>query len=236
MKLIAGLGNPGDEHAGNRHNVGFMAVERIAGRHGFGPWRRNFQGDVAEGRLGSEKCLLLKPSTYMNESGRAVGEAMRFYKLDVEDVVVLYDELDLAPGKVRVKVGGGAAGHNGIRSITSHIGADFTRVRIGIGHPGSKARVHGYVLRDFPKADQTWLEPLLDAIADAAPRLAEEDGAGFMNAVALATQPEKPKSKKKPASEKKNAATGEPEQQDKDDNKQAGGPFASLRKLFGGEQ
>jgi PTH1 family peptidyl-tRNA hydrolase len=188
MKLFVGLGNPGGGYARNRHNVGFMAADRIAEAHGFGPWRGKFSGQLAEGRLDGDKCFLLKPMTYMNESGRAVGEAMRFYKLATADVTVFCDELDLAPGKVRVKAGGGTAGHKGIRSIAAHIGADFQRVRIGIGHPGSKAKVQDYVLRDFAKADSAWLEPLLDAIAKAAPKLASGDDAGFMNAVALAVQ------------------------------------------------
>ena len=235
MKLFVGLGNPGGGYAKHRHNVGFMAADRIAAMHDFGPWRQRFQGDVCEGRLGAEKCLLLKPATHMNESGRAAGEAMRFYKLDAADVTVFYDELDLAPGKVRVKTGGGAAGHNGIRSLTSHIGADFTRVRIGIGHPGHKDKVHGYVLHDFSKADKAWLEPLLDAIADAAPKLTEDDAAGFMNAVALNTRSEsddQPKPKESATSRRKRA--------DSDKDKRAetsnAGPFARLRSLFGGEQ
>lgn len=202
MILLAGLGNPGDEYKNNRHNVGFMAVDRIAERHGFGPWRSRFQGEVAEGRLGTEKCLLLKPMTYMNESGRAVGEALRFYKLELEDVVVLHDELDLRPGKIKVKTGGGHAGNNGLRSITAHIGADFRRVRIGIGHPGQKHLVSKYVLHDFPKEDYEWLDPLLDAIADAAPRLAEGDDARFMTDIALSIGTDEraeTKKKEKPA-------------------------------------
>lgn len=185
MKLFVGLGNPGAAYAGHRHNVGFMAADRIAAAHSFGAWRSRFQGQCAEGQLGGEKCLLLKPMTYMNESGRAAGEAARYYKLAPEDVVVIYDEIDLAPGKVRVKSGGGAAGHNGVRSLASHVGDAFTRVRIGIGHPGSKHKVQGYVLRDFPKGERDWLDPLLDAIAEAAPKLAKGDASGFMNAVAL---------------------------------------------------
>ena len=240
MKLFVGLGNPGDGYERNRHNVGFMAADRIAERHGFTSERTKFQGQIREGRLGAEKCLLLKPQTFMNESGQSVGEAMRFYKLGAEDVTVFYDELDLAPGKVRVKSGGGAAGHNGIRSLTAHIGTDFTRVRIGIGHPGHKAKVQGYVLRDFAKADLNWLQPLLDAIADAAPKLAGDDAPGFMNAVALATQSngkesaKDAKAKRKPT-EKNAAARAAPEEKGQGGEK-ASSPFAKLRGLFGGEK
>jgi PTH1 family peptidyl-tRNA hydrolase len=193
MKLFVGLGNPGDRYARNRHNVGFMAVERIAARHGFGPWRHRFQGRLAEGQLDGERVWLLEPQTFMNESGRAVAEAARFMKLPLGDVVLFHDELDLAPGKVRVKQGGGVAGHNGLRSADACLGSrDFKRVRIGIGHPGHKDRVTGHVLSDFHKTDQTWLEPLLDAMADAAPLLARGEDAAFMSRVALLTQPPKP--------------------------------------------
>jgi len=192
MLVFAGLGNPGGEHRDNRHNVGFMAADAIARRHSFSPWSRKFQGVVAEGRLGEEKVLLIKPQTYMNLSGQAVGEALRFFKLGPEALIVFYDELDLAPGKVRVKTGGGAGGHNGIRSIDGHVGQAYRRVRIGIGHPGDKARVTGHVLGDFAKSDAEWLNPLLDAIADNAPALAAGDDASFMNRVALAMQPARP--------------------------------------------
>ena len=192
MRLLVGLGNPGPEYARHRHNIGFMAIDAIAHAHGIGPFRRRFQGEVAEGRLDGERVVLLKPMTYMNESGRSVGEAMRFHKIDLADVVVLHDELDLAPGKLRIKQGGGAAGHNGLRSIDRHCGNPYWRVRLGIGHPGSPERVHGHVLHDFAKADLVWLEPLIDAIAAAAPLLAAGDHANFMNKVALATQPPKP--------------------------------------------
>ena len=189
MKLFVGLGNPGAQHARQRHNVGFMAADAIASEHGFDPWRSKFSGQVCEGRLGSEKVLLLKPSTYMNESGRAVAEAARFYKLDADDIVVLYDELDLAPGKVRIKTGGSAGGHNGIRSIDAHlakdIGANYARVRIGIGHPGQKDRVTGHVLGDFRADDHGWLDPLLDQIARHAELLAKGEDAQFMNRVAM---------------------------------------------------
>lgn len=188
MKLFVGLGNPGEKYARHRHNVGFMALEAIAERHSFGPWKRKFQGLAADGQIGGEKVLLLKPETYMNESGRAVGEAMRFLKIGIADIVAFHDELDLAPGKLKVKTGGGNAGHNGLRSITQHVGNEFVRVRIGIGHPGAKELVHGYVLHDFAKADEAWLRPLLDAMADAAGRLADGDQARFLTDVARAVQ------------------------------------------------
>ena len=186
MKLFVGLGNPGSEHARQRHNVGFMAVERIAERHGLGPWRKRFHGLVCEGQIGGKRVMLLKPQTYMNDSGRSVGEAQRYLKIDEGDIYVFHDELDLAPGKLRVKTGGGNAGHNGLRSISDHIGNDYARVRIGIGHPGSKDLVYRYVLHDFAKADAAWVGPLLEAIADAAPRLAAGDDARFLTDVARA--------------------------------------------------
>ncbi|MCB1426128.1 MAG: aminoacyl-tRNA hydrolase [Zhengella sp.] len=191
MLILAGLGNPGAKYANNRHNAGFMAADAIARRHSFSPWTRKFKAEICEGMLGGEKVLLIKPQTFMNLSGQAVGEAMRFYKLAPADVTVLYDELDLAPGKVRVKTGGGTGGHNGIKSMDAHCGKDYRRVRIGIGHPGDKNLVHNWVLGDFAKADNEWLEPLLDAIADAAPLLAKGDDAGFMNRVAVLTRPPK---------------------------------------------
>ncbi len=186
MKLFVGLGNPGEKYARHRHNVGFMAVERIAARHRFGPWKRKFQGHAADGEIAGEKVVLLKPDTYMNDSGRAVGDATRFLKIGIEDVVAFHDELDLAPGKIKLKSGGGNAGHNGLRSITQHVGNEFVRVRVGIGHPGAKELVHGYVLHDFSKADETWLGPLLDAIAEAAERLAGGDQARFLTDVSRA--------------------------------------------------
>ena len=190
MKLLVGLGNPGGKYARHRHNVGFMALERIAGRHTFSPWRKKFQGEAADGEIAGEKCLLLKPQTYMNDSGRSVGEALRFLKLEVADLIVFHDELDLAPGKLKVKAGGGNAGHNGLRSISAHQGNDYVRVRIGIGHPGHKDAVHGYVLHDFARSEDAWLEPLLDAMADAAGRLVTGDAARFMSDVALALKDE----------------------------------------------
>ena len=189
MLLFVGLGNPGQEYSRNRHNIGFMAVEEICRRHGFTPWRRKFQGAIADGVLSGEKILALKPLTYMNESGRSVGEAMRFYQLEPKAVFVFHDELDLLAGKLRVKTGGGTAGHNGIRSIGAHIGGDFHRVRLGIGHPGERHRVHGHVLGDFVKADAAWLRPFLDAIAENASLLAAGDAANFQNRVHLALNP-----------------------------------------------
>ena len=188
MTLLVGLGNPGGQYKLNRHNVGFMAVETLAHRHGLGPWRRKFQGQFVEGRLGSTKVRLLEPQTYMNESGRSVGEAARFYNLDPSDIVVFHDELDLAPGKVRVKLGGGHAGHNGLRSIAAHIGPDFKRVRIGIGHPGHKSAVQRWVLGDFAKSDRDWLVPMLDAMGDAASDLVADDAPKFMTRVAAAVK------------------------------------------------
>ncbi len=191
VKLFVGLGNPGDKYLMNRHNVGFMAVDAIAAEHDFGPWRKRFNGMVSELQTGAYKLVMLKPGTYMNESGRAVGEAMRFFKLTPADVTVFHDELDLEPGKLKVKTGGGHAGHNGLRSIAAHIGPDFRRVRIGIGHPGDKSRVSNYVLGDFAKADHEWLAAMLDGIAKAAAKLVEGQDAPFMNEVARIARPVK---------------------------------------------
>jgi len=189
MLIFAGLGNPGPKHARQRHNIGFMAADEIIRRYDFSLRQSKHHAYVAEGMIGGEKILMLKPKTFMNESGRALGSAVRFHKLRPGAVTVLYDELDLTPGKVRVKMGGGHAGHNGIRSISSHIGQDFRRVRIGIGHPGDKKRVHSYVLSDFPKAEQAWVERTVDAVADALPLLIEGDDAGFMTRVAYLAPP-----------------------------------------------
>ncbi len=189
MKLIVGLGNPGTKYAGHRHNIGYMAVDRIAEDHGFGPWKSRFQGLASEGRLGSDKALLLKPETFMNRSGQSVGEAMRFFKLDPSDVIVLHDEIDLAPGKVKFKTGGGHAGHNGLRSVHGHIGPDYARVRLGVGHPGHKDAVPGYVLHDFAKSDGDWLDDVLRGVADGAEHLATGDGGRFLNAVSLRANP-----------------------------------------------
>ena len=248
MKLFIGLGNPGAEYASNRHNIGFMALDAIADTHGFGPWRNKFQGQLSEGRLGGEKCLLLKPSTFMNESGRAANEAVRFFKLDLDDVIVLHDEIDLAPAKIRVKTGGGVAGHNGLKSMTRHIGNDYVRVRIGIGHPGDKSKVHSHVLKNFSKSELAWAQPLITAIADAAPFLASDEHASFMNKIALSNgsdkkpslSPGKPGgSAKKPSSKTpsqrdlaRNAARNQPETEASQPASESG-PFARLRGLFG---
>ena len=188
MLLFVGLGNPGAKYAHNRHNIGFMAVEAVARRHGFAPWRRRFQGETADGSIGNEKVVLLRPSTFMNESGRAVQEAANFFKLAAGEITVFQDELELPPAKVRIKVGGGIAGHNGLRSISSHIGNDYRRVRLGIGHPGVKELVHGYVLSDFAKDERPWVEALCDAIADNAALLATGSDSTFQNKVYLAMQ------------------------------------------------
>lgn len=213
MKLLVGLGNPGAKYARNRHNVGFMAVEAIADAQGFGPWRSKFQGEIADGTLGSERALLLKPQTFMNLSGDSVQAAAAFYKVSPADIIVLHDELDLAPGKVRLKTGGGHAGHNGLRSITAHLGPDFRRVRIGIGHPGDKRLVSNYVLSDFSKYDADWLDPFLEAIGAAAPELATGDGGAFGTALAGSATLRKapaPKATPKPkAAETARDATGE---------------------------
>ncbi|HEX5959599.1 MAG TPA: aminoacyl-tRNA hydrolase [Hyphomicrobiaceae bacterium] len=196
MKLIVGLGNPGEKYARHRHNVGFMALERIAQRHNIGPWRKRFQGLTAEGQIGGARVMLLMPQTFMNESGQSVGEAQRYLKIAEGDIIVIHDEIDLAPGKLKVKIGGGNAGHNGLRSISAHVGNDYMRVRIGVGHPGTKEAVIGYVLHDFSKADQDWLVPMLDAVADAAGRLAAGDDARFQTEVARRLQQHVPEAKR----------------------------------------
>jgi PTH1 family peptidyl-tRNA hydrolase len=204
--LIAGLGNPGAEYSRNRHNAGFMAVDTIHESHDFGPWRSRFQGLISEGTLGKRKVYLLKPMTYMNLSGDSIGPAMRFFKLPLNALVVMHDELDLPAAKLKVKTGGGDAGNNGAKSITATLGPDYRRVRIGIGHPGDKGRVHGHVLGNFTKADEKeWLVPMLTAIAEAAPLLAKDNDIGFMNKIALALNPPRPNAPKppKPAAPKK---------------------------------
>jgi peptidyl-tRNA hydrolase, PTH1 family len=198
MKLLVGLGNPGAKYALNRHNVGFMAVDKLAERHDLGPWRRRFQGLTAEGSLAGKRVVLLKPGTFMNDSGQSVGEAQRFLKIPVEDVYVFHDEIDLAPGKVKVKAGGGNAGHNGLRSITAHIGNEYNRVRIGVGHPGAKEAVAHYVLHDFAKVEYQWLEPLLDAMADSARFLAQGDSARFLSHTASALRDVEPVEEEEP--------------------------------------
>jgi PTH1 family peptidyl-tRNA hydrolase len=232
MKLFVGLGNPGAQYSLNRHNIGFMAVDAIQASHDFPAWRKRFAGLASEGKLGRESVLMLKPQTYMNESGRSVGEAVRFYKLDLADVIVFHDELDLAPGKVRVKAGGGGAGHNGLKSITAHIGNDYVRVRIGIGHPGHRDLVTNHVLGNFAKADHTGLETLLGAMAEAAPDLAAGKNDKFQSFVAhalaaetdmdVAAEPKAPpaaRSKPAPRSEEKAPAPD--------------GPFSKLRRWLG---
>ena len=199
MILLVGLGNPGKGYADNRHNYGFMAVDEIIRRHSFSAEKIRFQGLVSEGRIGTEKVLTLKPTTYMNESGRAVGEASRFYKIPPEDIIVLHDELDLPMGKIRVKTGGGHGGNNGIRSIAAHIGADFQRVRMGIGHPGEKSKVSGHVLKDFSKADREIANRIIDSVSRHIAMMVDGDAAGFMNKIALDTAP--PKKKPAPKSE-----------------------------------
>lgn len=188
MLVFAGLGNPGSSYAGNRHNIGFMAADAIARRHSFAPWTKKFQSLVAEGTLGGEKVLLVKPQSFMNASGQPVGEALRFHKLGPDALVVFHDELDLPEGRIRVKQGGGNGGHNGLRSLDAHLGKDYRRVRIGIGHPGNKDFVQRHVLGDFAKADRDWLDLLIEAIAEAAPSLIGDDGSRFMNKVSLATK------------------------------------------------
>ena len=189
MLIFAGLGNLGPKHARQRHNIGFMAADEIIRRYDLSLRQSRHHAYVAEGTIAGEKILLLKPKTFMNESGRALGSAVRYHKMRPLQVTVLYDELDLAPGKIRVKMGGGHAGHNGIRSIASHIGQDFRRVRIGIGHPGDKKLVHNYVLSDFPKSELEWVKRTIDAIADAVPLLVEGDDPGFMTRVAYLAPP-----------------------------------------------
>lgn len=233
MKLFVGLGNPGREYLLNRHNVGFMAVDAIASAQDFPAWRKRFSGLVAEARLGKEQVLLLKPQNYMNKSGVAVGEAVRFHKLELDDVIVFHDELDLAAGKVRVKRGGGVAGHNGLKSITAHIGNDYVRVRIGIGHPGRKELVTKHVLNDFSKTEHAWLEPLLGAIAAEAPFLAEGAPDKFQSRLAHALQAEDaaPAARERSTSPRKGKVAGReaPEPAPKE------GPFGMLRRWFGSQ-
>jgi len=233
MLIIAGLGNPGSKYAGNRHNIGFMAADEIVRRHSFGPWKSKHKAEISDGTLNGEKVLVVKPTTFMNESGQAIGEILRFYKEELSNLIVIYDELDLAPGKLRIKTGGGHGGHNGIKSIDAHCGKDYRRMRLGIGHPGAKERVTGHVLGDFAKADQEWLDLLLQSIAGNAALLAEAKDANFMNKVALETgQNQDTKKKTKPIKQqshihqaRKPAVKMEPPKS---------GPMADmLKKLFG---
>ncbi|CUW85369.1 aminoacyl-tRNA hydrolase [Agrobacterium sp. CG160-95] len=205
MKIIAGLGNPGAQYAGNRHNIGFMAVDALQRLPSFSPWARKFKAEISEGEIGGEKVLLMKPLTYMNLSGESVGEAMRFFKLAPADIIVIHDELDLLAGRARIKTGGGHGGHNGLKSIDAHCGKEYRRLRLGIGHPGDKERVHGHVLGDFAKTDRVWLDPLLDAIADNAAMLVKSEDSQLMNKLAPATgskpETEKPAKAAKPAAQ-----------------------------------
>ncbi|PCI85984.1 MAG: aminoacyl-tRNA hydrolase [Hyphomicrobiales bacterium] len=226
MRLIVGLGNPGSEYAQNRHNVGFMAVDEIVRRHSFAPYKQKFNALISDGRLGTEKVLVMKPQTFMNLSGQAVGEAMRFYKLEADDVVVLYDEIDLAPAKFRVKFGGGVAGHNGLKSLSQHIGNDYHRVRIGVGRPAQKSQVANYVLGNFGKADLDWLVPLLDSMADAAPKLVLEKLNEFKVAVEQKLAKTAPLEEDKPEIVVKKKTENRPPKTVK-----LGNPFAALKKL-----
>ena len=207
MKLLVGLGNPGEKYARHRHNVGFMALDRLAARHRFSPWKKKFAGHACDGEIDGARAILLKPETFMNESARSVGEALRFLKLDVSDLIVFHDELDLDPGRLKVKTGGGNAGHNGLRSISAHQGNDYQRVRIGIGHPGHKDAVSGYVLHDFAKVEYQWLDPLLDAIAEAGGSLLAGKPDVFLGAVARATSADdEPASAPEPAAKPRSPA------------------------------
>ncbi|PBB66484.1 aminoacyl-tRNA hydrolase [Mesorhizobium sp. WSM4312] len=237
MLVFAGLGNPGAKYADNRHNVGFMAADAIARRHSFSPWSKKFQGLIAEGTIAGEKIILIKPQTFMNLSGQSVGEALRFYKLELSALTVFYDEIDLAEGKLRIKTGGGAGGHNGIRSIDGHVGNTYRRVRIGVGHPGVKEMVQHHVLGDFAKADREWLDPLLEAIADNAAMIVKGDESGFMNKAALAVQGktvlelDKPASKQAP---KQQSHIRQARPQQAPAKLPETGPMAAmLKKLFG---
>ena len=228
MHLIVGLGNPGAEYAAHRHNIGFLAVDEIARRHNFPPFRQKFSALVSEGVIDGEKIMLLKPQTFMNRSGDSVAQAAGFYKLAPADISVIHDELDLAPGKVRIKSGGGNGGHNGLRSIESHLGKDFIRIRLGIGHPGHKDRVHSHVLSNFHKAENAWLEPLLDTLANNAALIAKNDSAGLMNKLALAA-PSAPKPEPKAQSHIRQARPSAPQAKVPET-----GPMADmLKKLFG---
>ena len=210
MRLVVGLGNPGPGYAFNRHNVGFLAADTLVRRHGFGPWRARFQGLASEGEFAGEKTIVLKPETFMNESGRSVAAAAQFYKLAPEHIFVIHDEIDLLPGKVRVKRGGGAAGHNGLRSIDAHLGPDYWRVRLGVGHPGAPELVRPYVLQNFAKEEQPLIATMIEATVQALPLLIAGDANGFMSKVDLAVNPPKPKAPRKPTSDPNSKPDGEP--------------------------
>lgn len=231
MLIIAGLGNPGGKYAANRHNIGFLAADEIVRHHAFGPWKSKFKAEISTGMLDGDKALIVKPQTFMNNSGEAVGKLLRFYKLAVSDLVVIHDELDLVSGKVRIKTGGGAGGHNGIRSIDAHCGKDYRRLRLGIGHPGDKAQVTNHVLGDFARADYLWLDPLLATIADNAPLLATGEEASFMNRVSLAMKGDDDKPVKgKSHIRQARSTTTKPATP-------ARGPMAAmLKKLFGNQE
>jgi PTH1 family peptidyl-tRNA hydrolase len=199
MRLLVGLGNPEPRHAKNRHNIGFMAVDTLVRRHEFGPFRGKFSGAVAEGTVAGVRVLALKPQTFMNLSGESVAACARFLKIEPSEIAVIHDELDLAPGKLRVKQGGSSAGHNGLRSIDDCIGPDYWRVRLGIGHPGVKELVHPYVLQNFDAEEMVWVTPLLEAVSEALPLLVKDDGPGFMTKVALILKPPPPKPPRPPA-------------------------------------
>jgi PTH1 family peptidyl-tRNA hydrolase len=232
MLILVGLGNPGPKYARNRHNIGYVAVDAVHRRFGFGPWRQRFQAETAEGTLGGRKCLLVKPLTYMNKSGQAVGEAATFYKVPPADILVIHDEVDLPPAKIRMKTGGGSGGHNGLRSITAAIGDGFRRLRIGVGHPGVRELVPGYVLHDFAKADAAWIDPLIEAIAEYMPLLAEGKDSTFSNRIHERLGPPAGEKKDKSARdlEKKPESRSEPPAAAAD---APAGPFAGLKRLFG---
>ncbi|MBB4121480.1 aminoacyl-tRNA hydrolase [Martelella radicis] len=237
MFIIAGLGNPGGQYAGNRHNIGFMAVEAIAEENGFSPWSAKFKGLISEGSIAGEKILLIKPQTFMNLSGESVGEALRFYKLSLEDLLVIYDELDLIPGKARMKTGGGSGGHNGIKSIDAHCGKDYRRLRLGIGHPGDKARVHGHVLGNFARSDSEWLEPLLEGIAKNTDLLVRGEDSQFMNRIALVGNTTSAKPAPKPAAKPKAQSHIHKARQRGQQKMPESGPMADmLKKMFGGKK
>ncbi|WP_105438104.1 aminoacyl-tRNA hydrolase [Neorhizobium sp. T25_13] len=240
MLIIAGLGNPGSQYAGNRHNIGFMAVDAIQRRPGFSPWSKKFKSLISEGELAGEKVLLIKPQTFMNLSGEAVGEAMRFYKLGPENIIAIYDELDLPAAKARIKTGGGHGGHNGVKSLDAHCGREYRRLRLGIGHPGAKELVHNHVLGDFAKVDQTWLSPLLDALADNAEMLVKAEDSQLMNKLALAVggkpDEEKPKPEKKPVAKPAGQSHIHQARSGGKPNLPTSGPMAEmLKKMFGGK-